>query len=105
MIFYKRSCYANTFKGAHEYAYFLKLYIILYFRASFQLFTNILTSFKEGDFISTRKQTTENSPKLEKVFIYADQNCLLENFQISPLQRISVMKKTVYLGLFIFETS
>ena len=59
MIFYKRSCYANTFKGAHEHAYFLKLYIILYFRASFQLFTNILTSFKEGDFISTRKQTAE----------------------------------------------
>ena len=57
--FLQGSCYVNTFKGAHQYAYFLKLYIILYFRASFQLFSNILTSFRRGDFIPTRKGITE----------------------------------------------
>ena len=57
--FLQSSCYVNTFKGAHLYAYFLKLYVILYFRASFQLFINILTSFTRGDFIPTRERTTE----------------------------------------------
>ena len=57
--FLRGSCYVNTFKGAQQYAYFLKLYIIHYFRASFQLFSNILTSLTRDDFIPTRKRATE----------------------------------------------
>ena len=103
--FLQGSCYVNTFKGAHYYAYFLKLYIILYFCASFQLFSNILTRFRRGDFIPTRKGINEILTKIRQSFWNADQNPLSINFQISPLQQTSVMKKTVYLGLFIFKTS
>ena len=47
--------------------------MILYFRASFQLFSHTLKSFRGGDFIRTRKGITEYSPKLDKVFVNADQ--------------------------------
>ena len=45
------------------------------------------------------------STKLDKLFVNAYQNPLSKNFQISPLHRTLAMKKTVCLGLFIFETS
>ena len=65
----------NTFKGAHWHSYFLKLYIILYFCASFQSFSNILTSFRRGDFTPTRKQTTEIPTQIRlNVFVNANQN-------------------------------
>ena len=57
--FFQSSCYVNTFKGVQYYAYFLKLYLNLYFCASFQLFSNILTSFIRGHFIPTRKRTAD----------------------------------------------
>ena len=66
--FLQGSCYVNTVKGAYEYAYFLKLYIILYFRASFQLFSNILTSFRRGDFISTGKGIIEILTQIRQSF-------------------------------------
>ena len=51
--FLQGSCYVNTFKGPSNMLFLFKLYITLYFRASFQLFSNILTSFRRGDFIPT----------------------------------------------------
>ena len=55
-IFYKAVIMSTHLRGS---TIFLKLYIILYFRVSFQLFSNILASFARGDIIPTRKQTTE----------------------------------------------
>ena len=66
--FLQGSCYVNTFKEDHRYAYFLKMYLILYFRARFQLFINILTSFRRGDFIPTRKQTAERLTQIKQSF-------------------------------------
>ena len=51
------------------------------------------------------KESQKYSPKIDKVFVNADQYPLSKNFQISPLEGTSVMKKKNYLGLFIFETS
>ena len=67
--FLQGCCYVNRFKGAHWYAYFLKPHIILYFRASFQLFSNILTSFRRGDFIPTRIQITEILTQIRQSFL------------------------------------
>ena len=63
--FLQGSCYANTFKEDHKYAYFLKLYLILYFRASFQLFINILTGFRRRNFIPTRLQAAERLTQIK----------------------------------------
>ena len=78
-----------------------------YFCASFQAFSKILTSFRRGGFTPTRERTTEIPTQIGlKGFANAGQNPWSENFQISPLQWTLVMKKkTVYLGLFIFESS
>ena len=54
---------------------------------------------------SPENESLKYSPKLDKVSVNADQNPVSKNFQVSPLQQASVMKKTAYLGLFIFETS
>ena len=58
-IFYKAVVISTHLRGATSNACFLKLYIILYFCTSFQLFSNILASFRRGDFIPTRKGITE----------------------------------------------
>ena len=97
--FLQDSCYVNTSKGVH-YAYFLKLHLILYFRASFQLFINILTSFKRVDFIPTDKRTAEILTQIKQSLCKRRSK---SKTQILPLQQTSVMKKTVYLGLFIFN--
>ena len=71
--FLQSNGYVNTFMGAHYYDYFLKLYIVLYFPASFQVFSNILTSFRRVDFTPTRKRNTEITTKIRlKVFVNAD---------------------------------
>ena len=43
-------------------------YVILYFRASFQLFSHILTSFRPGCFIPTRKRNTEIFTQIRQSF-------------------------------------
>ena len=48
-------------------------------------------------------ESLKYSPKLDKAFVNADQSPLSKNFQISPLRRTSVKKKTVYLGLSIMK--
>ena len=60
--------YIQFQKISMVFAYFLKLYIILYLRASFQYFSNILTSFRRGDFILTRKRITEILTQIRQSF-------------------------------------
>ena len=68
---------------------FLKLSLILYFRASFQ--EQYRNKFYMGWFYPHQKTNRWNTHS---------------KIQILPLQQILVMKKIkVYLGLFIFETS
>ena len=68
---------------------FLKLSLILYFRASFQ--QQYRNKFYMGWFYPQQKTNRWNT---------------YSKIQILPLQQILVMKKTkVYLVLFIFETS
>ena len=82
----------------------LKLYIILYFRASFQVFSNILTRFRRGGFTPSRKRTTEIPTQIRlKAFVNADQNPLSKNFQTSPLMWTSLMKKNQFLWGFLFS--
>ena len=49
-------------------------------------------------------ETLKYSPKLDKVFVDVDENPLPKNFQISPLQRTSVMKKNSLFGTFYFQS-
>ena len=82
----------------------LKLYIILYFRASFQVFSNILTRFRRGGFTPSRKRTTEIPTQIRlKTFVNADQNPLSKNFQTSPLMWTWLMKKNSFFGAFYFR--
>ena len=100
---FSRGSYVNKFKGAHQYAYFLKLYITLYSSASFQLFSNI-RSFRRGDFISVKKQITEILTQIRQSFCKRKSKSFIEKIsQISPLERTSVMKKKQFIRDFLFS--
>ena len=100
---FSRGIYINKFKRAHQYAYFLQLYITLYFSASFQLFSNIRTSFRRGDFIPVKKQITEILTQITQSFRKRKSKSFIEKIsQISPLERTSVMKKK-FIRDFLFS--
>ena len=102
--FLQSNGYVKPFKGAHGYVYFLKLYIILYFRASFQVFSNILTRFRRGGFNPSRKWTTEIPTQIRlKAFVKTDENPLSKNFQTSTLMWTSLMKRNSVFGTFYFR--
>ena len=104
--FLQDSCYINTFKGDHYYAYIMKLCINLYFRASFWLFSNILTSFRRGCFTPTRKWTTEILTQIRPSFCKRRSKSFIEKLSdFTFAVNFGYEKKTVYLGLFIFKTS
>ena len=100
--FLQGSCYVTTLKGAHQYAYFLKLYTILYVRASFQLFSNILTSFTRGDFITIRKRTTEILTQIRQRFWKRRSKSFVEKLSDFTFVVDFGHEKTVYLWLFFF---
>ena len=102
--FLQSNGYVKPFKGAHGYVYFLKLYIILYFRASFQVFSNILTRFRRGGFNPSRKWTTEIPTQIRlKAFVKTDENPLSKNFQTSTLMWTSLIKRKQCLWDFLFS--
>ena len=101
--FLQGSCYVNTVKGAYEYAYFLKLYIILYFRASFQLFSNILTSFRRGDFIPTRKRITEILTQIRQSFCKRRSKSFIEKLSDFTFAADFGHEKNSLFGTFYFR--
>ena len=101
--FLQGSCYVNTVKGAYEYAYFLKLYIILYFRASFQLFSNILTSFRRGDFISTGKGITEILTQIRQSFCKCRSKSFIEKLSDFTFAVDFGHEKIVFIWDFLFS--
>ena len=101
--FLQGSCYVNTFKGAHWYACFLKLYIILYFRASFQLFSNILTSFRRGDLIPTRKGITEILTQIRESFCKRRSKSFIEKLSYFTFAVDFGREKNSLFGTFYFR--
>ena len=101
--FLQGSCYVNTFKGAHQYAYFLKLHIIICFRASFQLFSNILTSFRRGDFIPTRKGITEILTQIRQSFCKRRSKSFIEKLSNFTFAVDFGHEKNSILGTFYFR--
>ena len=97
------NCYLNTFKGAHLYAYFLKLYIILYFRASFQLFSNILTSFRWGDFIPARKGIAEIVTQIRQRFCKRRSKSFIEKLSDFTFAADFGHEKNSLFGTFYFR--
>ena len=101
--FLQGSCYVNTFKGAHYYAYFLKLYTILYFCASFQLFSNILTSFRRGGFIPTRKGITEILTQIRQSFCKRRSKSFIEKLSDFTFAADFGHEKNSLFGTFYFR--
>ena len=75
-IFYKAVVMSTHLRGPSNMLFLFKLYITLYFRASFQLFSNILTSFRRGDFILTREWITEILNQIRQSFC----KCISKSF-------------------------
>ena len=85
--------------------YFLKLHIIIYFRASFQHFSNILTSFRRGDFIPTKKQITEILTQIRQTFCERRSKSFLKKLSDFTFAANFAYQKNNLFGTFFFETS
>ena len=101
--FLQGSCQVNTFKGVHQYPYFLKLYIFLSFRASFQLFSNILKSFRWDDFIPAKKRITEMLTQIIQSFCKRRINSFIVKLPDFTLAADFGHEKSNLFGTFYFQ--
>ena len=101
-IFCKAVVMSTHFRGPTSMLIFWN-YITLYFRASFHHFSNILTSFRRGDFIPTRKRTTEILTQIRQSFCKRRSKSFIEKLSDFTFAADFGHKKNCLLGTFYFR--
>ena len=77
--------------------------MILYFRASFWLFSNILTSFRRGGFTPTRKRTTEILTQIRPSFCKRRSKSFIEKLSDFTFAADFGHEKNSLFGPFYFQ--
>ena len=103
MFWQKARFFTRQLLCQHQYAYFLKVYITLYVPASFQLFSNILTSFRRGDFIPTRKRITEILTQIRQSFCKRRSKSFIEKLSDFTFAADFGHEKNSLFGTFYFR--
>ena len=101
-IFCKAVVMSTHFRGPTSMLIFWN-YITLYFRASFHHFSNILTSFRRGDFIPTRKRTTEILTQIRQSFCKRRSKSFIEKLSDFTFAADFGHKKELFIRDFLFS--
>ena len=97
VFFYKAVVMSTHLRGP------TKLYITLYFRASFHLFSKILTSFRRDDFIPTGKRITEILTQIRQSFCKRTSKYFIEKLSDFTIAADFGHEKNSFFGTFYFR--